>query len=83
MIETIKTDQNMNIDIEVKLDKHLISFKKVLLNQWLTRVLSLSGSKHALKEHKKEAVATVKKLIMQYKLSMDDLRGKAQKQLES
>ena len=44
MIETIKTDQNMNIDIEVKLDKHLISFKKVLLNQWLTRVLSLSGN---------------------------------------
>ena len=43
----------------------------------------LSGSKHALKEHKKEAVATVQKLIMQYKLSMGDLRGKAQKQLES
>ena len=35
-------------------------------------------SKHALKEHKKEAVATVKKLIMQYKLSMGDLRGKAE-----
>ena len=47
------------------------------------RQLLLSGSKHALKEHKKEAVATVKKLIMQYKLSMGNLRGKAQKQLES
>ena len=47
------------------------------------RQLLLSGSKHALKEHKKEAVATVKKLIMQYKLSMGDLRGKAQIQLKS
>ena len=54
-----------------------------MLNHRLISVQSLSGSKHALKEHKKEAVATVKKLIMQYKLSMDDLRGKAQKQLES
>ena len=62
---------------------NLRSIKKIMLNQRLISVQSLSGSKHVLKEHKKEAVATVKKLIMQYKLSMGDLRGKAQKQLES
>ena len=38
--------------------------------------------KVALKEHKKEAVATVKKLIMEFKLSKGDIRGKALKQLE-
>ena len=38
--------------------------------------------KGALKEHKKEAVATVKKLIMEFKLSKGDIRGKAMKQLE-
>jgi hypothetical protein len=38
--------------------------------------------KVALKEHKKEAVTTVKKLIMEFKLSKGDIRGKALKQLE-
>ena len=38
--------------------------------------------KVALKEHKKEAVKTVKKLIMEFKLSKGDIRGKAMKQLE-
>ena len=39
--------------------------------------------KVALKEHKKEAVKTVKKLIMEFKLSKGDIRGKAMKQLDS
>jgi hypothetical protein len=38
--------------------------------------------KQALKEHKKNAVATVKKLIVDYKLTKGDIRGKAMKQLE-
>jgi hypothetical protein len=38
--------------------------------------------KQALKEHKKNAVATVKKLIVDYKLTKGDIRGKALKQLE-
>jgi hypothetical protein len=38
--------------------------------------------KQALKEHKKDAVATVKKLIVDYKLTKGDIRGKALKQLE-
>jgi len=38
--------------------------------------------KQALKEHKKNAVATVKKLIIDYKLTKGDIRGKALKQLE-
>ena len=37
--------------------------------------------KQALKEHKKDAVATVKKLIVDYKLTKGDIRGKALKQL--
>ena len=37
--------------------------------------------KQALKEHKKNAVATVKKLIVDYKLTKGDIRGKAIKQL--
>ena len=37
--------------------------------------------KQALKEHKKNAVATVKKLIVDYKLTKGDIRGKALKQL--
>tara|TARA_A100001015_G_C14565911_1_gene547185 strand:- start:23 stop:241 length:219 start_codon:yes stop_codon:yes gene_type:complete len=36
--------------------------------------------KQALKEHKKNAVATVKKLIVDYKLTKGDIRGKALKQ---
>ena len=39
--------------------------------------------KVALKEHKKEAVDTVKKLIVEFKLSKGDIRGKAMKQLDS
>jgi|TARA_R110000851_G_scaffold917_4_gene3134 hypothetical protein len=39
--------------------------------------------KQALKEHKKNAVATVKKLIVDYKLTKGDIRGKAMKQLDS
>ena len=38
--------------------------------------------KQALKEHKKNAVATVKKLIVDYKLTKGDIRGKAMKQLD-
>jgi hypothetical protein len=38
--------------------------------------------KQALKAHKKNAVATVKKLIVEYKLTKGDIRGKALKQLE-
>ena len=39
--------------------------------------------KQALKAHKKDAVATVKKLIVEYKLTKGDIRGKAWKQLEA
>ena len=38
--------------------------------------------KQALKEHKKNAVATVKKFIVDYKLTKGDIRGKAFKQLD-
>ena len=34
------------------------------------------------KAHKKDAVATVKKLIVEHKLTKGDIRGKALKQLE-
>ena len=37
--------------------------------------------KQALKAHKKNAVAEVKKLIVEYKLTKGDIRGKALKQL--
>ena len=37
--------------------------------------------KQALKEHKKNTVASVKKLIVDYKLTKGDIRGKALKQL--
>jgi len=37
--------------------------------------------KAALKAHKKNAVAEVKKLIIDYKLTKGDIRGKAMKQL--
>jgi hypothetical protein len=36
----------------------------------------------ARKAHKKDAVAKVKKLVVEYKLSMGDIRGKAQRPLE-
>ena len=35
----------------------------------------------ALKAHKKDAIAEVKKLIVEYKLTKGDIRGKAIKQL--
>jgi len=38
--------------------------------------------KQALKAHKKNAVAEVKKLILQYNFTKGDIRGKALKQLE-
>ena len=38
--------------------------------------------KQELKAHKKNAVAEVKKLILQYNLTKGDIRGKALKQLE-
>ena len=38
--------------------------------------------KQALKAHKKNAVAEVKKLILQYNLTKGGIRGKALKQLE-
>ena len=37
--------------------------------------------KQALKAHKKNAVAEVKKLILQYNLTKGDIRGKALKQI--
>ena len=37
--------------------------------------------KQALKAHKKNAVTEVKKLIVEYKLTKGDIRGKALKQL--
>ncbi len=37
--------------------------------------------KEALKEHKKNAVKQVKQLIVDYKLTKGDIRGKAMKQL--
>ena len=37
--------------------------------------------KVALKAHKKDAIAEVKKLIVEYKLTKGDIRGKAIKQL--
>ena len=39
--------------------------------------------KQALKAHKKNAVAEVKKLILQYNLTKGDISGKALKQLGS
>ena len=39
--------------------------------------------KKAVKAHKKEAVATVKKLILEFNLTKGDIRGKAMKQLEA
>ncbi len=38
--------------------------------------------KEAVKADKKEALATVKKLILEFKLTKGDIRGKAMKQLE-
>jgi len=38
--------------------------------------------KQALKAYKKNAVAEVKKLILQYNLTKGDIRGKALKQLD-
>ena len=43
----------------------------------------VAEKKQALKEHKKNAVATVKKLIVDYKLTKGDTRGKVLKQLEA
>ena len=37
---------------------------------------------HNLKEHKKNTVKQVKQLIVDYKLTKGDIRGKALKQLE-
>lgn len=42
----------------------------------------VAQKKQALKEHKKKAVATVDELIVDYKLTKGDIRGKALKQLE-
>ena len=44
--------------------------------------LNFYKKKQALKAHKKNAVAEVKKLILQYNLTKGDIRGKALKQLE-
>ncbi|MDB4115474.1 hypothetical protein N8454_01300 [bacterium] len=38
--------------------------------------------KQALKAHKKDTVATVKKLIVEHKRTKGDIRGKALKQLD-
>ena len=42
----------------------------------------MAEKKQTLKAHKKNAVAEVKKLIVDYKLTKGDIRGKALKQLE-
>ena len=42
----------------------------------------MAEKKQALKEHKKNAVAEVKRLILKHKLTKGDIRGKAMKQLE-
>jgi hypothetical protein len=66
----------------------LLGSKLLILNRKLSTSL-LSGNKElaaekkqALKEHKKNAVATVKKHIVDYKLTKGDIRGKALKQLD-
>ena len=42
----------------------------------------VEGRLTTIKAHKKDAVATVKRLIVEYNLTKGDLRGKAMKQLE-
>lgn len=37
--------------------------------------------KKAIKEHKRDAIKKVKELILQYKITKGDIRGKAVKQL--
>ena len=44
--------------------------------------LNFYKKKRALKEHKKNAFATVEKLIAQYNPTKGDIRGKALKQLD-
>ena len=50
--------------------------------EWEQKALA-EEEKKAVKAHKKEAVATVKKLILEFNLTKGDLRGKAMKQLEA
>ena len=61
-----------------------------MIAQWLVKLEEIEAQekelaaekKQALKEHKKNAVAKVNKLIVDYKLTKGDIRGKALKQLE-
>jgi len=50
--------------------------------EWEQKALA-EEEKKAVKAHKKEAVATVKKLILEFNLTKGDIRGKAMKQLEA
>ena len=66
---------------------NLVKQKKNIMARSITEIEAeekalADEKKVALKEHKKEAVKTVKKLIMEFKLSKGDIRGKAMKQLE-
>ena len=63
--------QKRNIDMVRSLEE-IQADKKVLVEE----------EKQTLKEHKKNAVKQVKQLIVDYKLTKGDIRGKALKQLE-
>ena len=61
--------------------------RKNRLTRWLEEIQAdkkalAEEEKQALKAHNKNAVAEVKKLILQYNLTKGDIRGKALKQLE-
>ena len=62
----------------------LISIQKNIVRS-LEEILAdkkrlVQEEKEALKAHKKDAIAEVKKLIVEYKLTQGDIRGKAIKQ---
>ena len=63
--------QKRNIDMVRSLEE-IQADKKVLVEE----------EKQALKEHKNNAVKQVKQLIVDYKLTKGDIRGKSLKQLE-
>ena len=78
--ELPKTEQNRLTKLNLMPDE-LIRGKNVK-NRRLATWLTEEGKK-AVKAHKKEAVATVKKLILEFNLTKGDIRGKAMKQLEA
>jgi hypothetical protein len=69
------------------LEVNLVKQKEKAMTRTLEEIEALekelaAEKRQALKEHKKNAVATVKKLIVDYKLTKGDIRGKALKQLD-